>query len=192
MTVLSRHDIEVAGLAFDTMLAAHLGGRKALDLKALAIEQLGVELTPVSDLLGAGRKQITMAQAPIEDAASFAAANAEAAFRLPRHTRRGERAQGDQVRAGRGRAAAGAGAGADADERRGAGRGVCWSGCQHDLGEQYRGRNVRDKMFATVGHEFNPGSSQQLGDVLFKELTAPDDEAHQDRVLPPTPRLWRR
>ena len=28
-------------------------------------------------------------------------------------------------------------------------------------------------MFATVGHEFNPGSSQQLGDVLFKELRLP-------------------
>ena len=43
----------------------------------------------------------------------------------------------------------------------------------HELGDRIA--DVTSGMFATVGHEFNPGSSQQLGDVLFKELRLPHD-----------------
>ena len=170
MTALSRHGVEVAGLAFDTMLAAHLGGRKALDLKALAIEQLGVELTPASELLGTGRKQITMAQAPIEDAAEFAAANAEAAFRL--HDILGEESERKGIKSALDEVELPLVPVLVRMQTNGAALDVgLLDRMSVELGELIA--DVKSGMFATVGHEFNPGSSQQLGDVLFKELGLP-------------------
>ena len=170
MTVLSRHGVEVTGLAFDTMLAAHLGGRKALDLKALAIEQLGVELTPASDLLGTGRKQITMAQAPIGDAASFAAANTEAAFRL--HDILGEESERKGIRSALDEVELPLVPVLVRMQTNGTALDVgLLDRMSGELSERIAG--VTGEIFATVGHEFNPGSSQQLGDVLFKELRLP-------------------
>ena len=170
MTVLSRHGVEVTGLEFDTMLAAHLGGRKALDLKALAIEQLGVELTPVSDLLGTGRKQITMAQAPIGDAASFAAANAEAAFRL--HDILGEESERKGIRSALEEVELPLVPVLVRMQTNGTALDVgLLDRMSGELSERIAA--VTGEIFATVGHEFNPGSSQQLGDVLFKELRLP-------------------
>ena len=44
VVALSQQDIELQGVGFDTMLAAHLLGEKALSLKALALGRLKVEL----------------------------------------------------------------------------------------------------------------------------------------------------
>ncbi len=170
LTVLARHGVEAARLTFDTMLAAHLGGRKALDLGALALEQLGVELKPASDLLGTGRKRITMAQAPIEGAASLAAANAAAVFRLSRildeETRRkGVRSALDTVELPLAPVLVRMqmnGAALDVE---------LLEHMSRELNSQIA--DIKNEMFETVGHEFNPGSSQQLGDVLFKEMRLP-------------------
>ena len=61
ITVLENVGIRVRNLNFDTMLAAHVSGRKSIGLKALALELLHEEMTPITDLIGTGRKQITMA-----------------------------------------------------------------------------------------------------------------------------------
>ena len=74
MTVLGNYNVQVRNLKFDTMLAAHLSGRKAIGLKALALECLHEEMTPITDLIGTGRKQITMAQVPIDKSADYATA----------------------------------------------------------------------------------------------------------------------
>ena len=82
MTVFGNHGVTVRGLAFDTMLASHLLGRKALGLKSLALDLLGIEMTPITDLIGTGRNQTTMAQVPVEKAAPYAAADADMTYRL--------------------------------------------------------------------------------------------------------------
>ena len=41
------------------MIAAHLLGEKALGLKALAFGRLSIEMTPISDLIGKGKNQLT-------------------------------------------------------------------------------------------------------------------------------------
>ena len=47
-------------------------------LKKLAKSQLSIEMTEIAELIGTGKKQITMAQVPIADAAAYAAADADA------------------------------------------------------------------------------------------------------------------
>jgi DNA polymerase-1 len=82
MTVLAEHGINLENLAFDTMLAAYLLGEKAINLKALAFNKLGVEMTPITDLIGKGPKQTTMAMVPVEQAADYSCADADMTLRL--------------------------------------------------------------------------------------------------------------
>ncbi|EFO80047.1 DNA polymerase I [Oscillochloris trichoides DG-6] len=75
--------IEVQGLAFDTMIAAALLGKRA-GLKDLAFYELQLPdpMTPIEDLIGRGTKQISFAQVPIERATPYAAADADMTLRL--------------------------------------------------------------------------------------------------------------
>ncbi|MBI2171156.1 MAG: DNA polymerase I [Chloroflexi bacterium] len=82
LMVLAENDVDVAGLDFDTMIGAHIAGRSAIGLKALAFQLLNEEMTPISALIGSGRKQITFAQAPIDQAARYSAADADMTWRL--------------------------------------------------------------------------------------------------------------
>jgi len=84
MAVLARHGIVVRGLNFDTMIAEFLidPGSRTLGLKGLAWSRLGVEMTQIEELIGKGKKQITMDQVPVAQAAPYAAADADIALRL--------------------------------------------------------------------------------------------------------------
>ncbi len=82
MEALDQCGIEVCGLAFDTMIAAHLLGEKSLALKLLAFSRLAVEMTPISELIGTGAKQIDMSRVDIKKAADYSCADADITFRL--------------------------------------------------------------------------------------------------------------
>jgi len=71
-----RAGLELNGLVFDTMLAAYLLGETSVGLKELAFTRLGIEMTHITDLIGTGRNQITMAQVPVPQAADYATADA--------------------------------------------------------------------------------------------------------------------
>ena len=170
VTVLANHGVQVRNLQFDTMLAAHFAGRQAVGLKALALDLFHVEMTPITDLLGRGRKQITMDRVEIERCAPYAAADADFTERLRSEFER--ELEDDSlseafhkvemplapvlVRMQRN----GVALDSETLER-----------MSVDLGERLRG--IAADMYETVGHEFNINSSQQLGDVLFKELRLP-------------------
>ncbi len=83
-TILSRYGIQVKGLAFDTMIAEWLinPASKNLGLKNLAWARLGVEMEPITDLIGKGKAQITMAQVPISQATPYACADVDMTYRL--------------------------------------------------------------------------------------------------------------
>jgi DNA polymerase-1 len=69
---------------FDTMIAQFLcdpGGR-ALGLKQLAFTYFGWQMTEITELIGKGKKQVTMREVPVTLAAPYAAADADATFRL--------------------------------------------------------------------------------------------------------------
>ena len=170
MMVLENHGIKVEGLAFDTMLAAHAAGRSSVGLKNLALDMLGEEMTPITDLIGRGRNQKTMDQVEIASAADYAAADADFTERLRRllekeveATEIGELLQRYElpltpvlVRMQRD------GVAVDVDLLK-----EMSAELETDLDD------IRQTMYETVGHEFNLNSSQQLGGVLFDELRLP-------------------
>ncbi|HLF25166.1 MAG TPA: DNA polymerase I [Anaerolineae bacterium] len=85
MALLHQVGLDVRGLVFDTMLAEFLIDPSArLGLKALAKSRLGIEMTEITELIGTGKKQITMDCVPIEDCAPYAAADVDMTLRLMR------------------------------------------------------------------------------------------------------------
>lgn len=83
--VLRQAGIEIANSAFDTMIAASLCGHNRIGLKDLALELFRAEMTPITDLIGTGRKQITMSEVDIQTAGPYASADADFTYRLWRH-----------------------------------------------------------------------------------------------------------
>ncbi len=82
LVVLANHGVHVRGIAFDTMIAAYLLGESSLSLKALAFDRLGVEMTPITDLIGTGKRQVPMSMVPVDACAQYACADADIAGRL--------------------------------------------------------------------------------------------------------------
>ncbi len=82
--VLARHGLRVSPLTFDTMLAEFILNPAShnLGLKNLAFVKLGEEMTHIEDLIGKGKKQITMAEVAVESVAPYAIADAEIPLRL--------------------------------------------------------------------------------------------------------------
>jgi DNA polymerase-1 len=83
VVVLRRHGLDVRGIDFDTMLASYaIDSSRAHSLGELAKERLGLRAMAITDLLGSGRNQISIDQAPVGDVARHAAESADLTFRL--------------------------------------------------------------------------------------------------------------
>jgi DNA polymerase-1 len=172
MMILARNGAWVEGLRGDSMVAAYLlnPGRRGLGLKELAFENLNLIQTPIIDLIGTGKKQITMAQVPIRIAADYAGADADVTLRLhakllPQLEARGVKKLYDEVEVPLipvlvQMELTGVLVDPEFLRRMGA-----------ELDEQL-GALTTD-IYQAVGHEFNLNSTKQLGDVLFTELKLP-------------------
>ncbi|MCA0453577.1 MAG: DNA polymerase I [Chloroflexi bacterium] len=84
LLMLQRYGVDVKPVTFDTMIAEWLRSpdSKFLGLKNLARQELQVDMTEISELIGTGKKQITMDSVSIERAAPYAAADAALTHRL--------------------------------------------------------------------------------------------------------------
>jgi len=82
--VLAKFGLTVSPLTFDTMLAEFIldPSSRHLGLKNLAAVKLGEEMTHIEELIGKGKKQISMADVAIESVAPYAVADAEIPLRL--------------------------------------------------------------------------------------------------------------
>ncbi len=89
LVVMRRYGIDVSPVAFDTMIAEwlHEPTSKFLGLKAFANQYLHYVMTPIEDLIGKGKKQKTMDQVSVADAAPYASADAAITFRAVEHLR---------------------------------------------------------------------------------------------------------
>ncbi|HUS15465.1 MAG TPA: 5'-3' exonuclease H3TH domain-containing protein, partial [Chloroflexia bacterium] len=76
LVVMERAGIPVNedSLGVDTMIVAYLLGERGKGLKDLAFNRLGVEMTPITALIGSGRGQITFDQVPTIKGGAYAAA----------------------------------------------------------------------------------------------------------------------
>jgi DNA polymerase-1 len=172
MVALARQGVWLRGLVCDSMVGAYLlnPGRRGLGLKDQAFEHLGVVMTPITDLIGTGSKQISMAQTPIYAAAEYAGADADMTYRLAGvvEAKLKERqlyklfsevemplipvlARMEL-------------AGILVDP-------VFLRRMASELDEQIK--VLERAIYDAVGHEFNINSTKQLGDILFRELKLP-------------------
>lgn len=89
LLMLQRYGIDVQPITFDTMIAEWLRApdSKFLGLKNLARQELEVDMTEISELIGSGKKQITMDEVSVERVAPYAAADAAITYRLTGHLR---------------------------------------------------------------------------------------------------------
>jgi len=83
--ILRQAGLEFKGLNFDTLVAAYLlqSGERGLDLKSLVYQELGVAMTPITELLGErGKKQKSMADLTPPAVKDYACADADYTLRL--------------------------------------------------------------------------------------------------------------
>ncbi|MFC2005052.1 DNA polymerase I [Chloroflexota bacterium] len=170
ITVLSEYGVSVNNLTFDTMVAAYLLSEKFLGLKALAFSRLGIEMTPISELIGSGVKQLSMSQVEIASAADYACGDADMTGQLAELLGPELRQSGlwqlfaevemplvpvliSMERNG---------IALDTELLRQMAQG---------LGEQLL--KLESEIYNNAGRQFNINSPQQLGNVLFEELKLP-------------------
>ena len=170
MTILASHGIECQGVDFDTMVAAHLLSRGQLGLKNLALDVLGQEMTPITGLIGTGRKQISFDQVSIAQAAPYAAADADMTGRLRLAF------EEPVVREGLSSLMT------DMEmplvpvlvtmQRHGI---KLDSAALREMSEDLREQmfTTEEELYKSIGHTVNINSPQQLSDLLFNEIGLP-------------------
>ena len=170
VTVISNYGITPVNMDFDTMIAAHLMGRKALGLKNLAIDMLNIEMTNISELIGTGKSQITMDRVPVDKATDYACSDADVTGRLRTILEKDLRRDGFwdlysrmeiplvPVLVTMQRHGIALDAGALHEMSR-------------NLNEQLT--QLEAHIYDLVGHVLNINSPQQLSDLLFNELGLP-------------------
>ena len=170
MTVLAEYGVTVNNLTVDTMVAAYLLSEKSLGLKALAFNRLGIEMTPITALIGSGTKQLSMSQVEIARAADYSCADADMTLRLAELLSNELRQQGLWQLF------------AEVEmplvpvlihmERNGIALNTeLLRQMAYHLGERLL--KLETEIYNDVGHQFNINSPQQLSSVLFEELKLP-------------------
>lgn len=169
MLVLSQYGIEVQGVSFDTMIAAYLldPSRRQNNLDALALEYLNIQKIPTEQLLGTGRKQITMDQVPIEQVCEYACEDADVTGQLKTLFEKELKNQNllslfDDVEMP-------LCAVLYEMEKTGVGLDVPFlEKMSHEL--EHALEKAEKEIHKLAGEEFNINSTQQLGKILFEKL----------------------
>lgn len=84
LLVLRRAGILLRGMVADTMVASYLidASRSSHSMDALALAELGHSCIPIKDLIGTGKNQKRFDEVPLDDAAEYAAEDADVSLRL--------------------------------------------------------------------------------------------------------------
>ena len=171
--VLANHGITLRGIREDTMLESYVldaaGSRH--DLDTLALKYLGQRTIHFEDIAGKGVKQLTFNQVPIEQAAPYAAEDAEVTLRL--HQQLAKKLSEERALSALYR---------ELEiplvpvlsriERNGAL--VCrntLASHSQELGKRIL--SLEAKAHELAGGPFNLGSPKQLGEILFNQLELP-------------------
>ncbi|NWF64251.1 MAG: DNA polymerase I [Chloroflexi bacterium] len=177
--VLARHGLTVSPLTFDTMLAEFIvdPASRHLGLKNLSEYRLGEKMTHIEELIGKGKKQVSMADVAIEAVANYAAADAETTLRLmPIEEKELKRVNGTRILD-------------EIDmpltavlaemEMTGA---LIDTGFFEQMSAELAARlsEIEKEIYGHAGKTFNINSPQQLSDVLFNHLRlAPPDKGRK-------------
>ncbi|HHQ14840.1 MAG TPA: DNA polymerase I, partial [Chromatiales bacterium] len=171
--VLHNHGIELAGMDWDTMLESYVLDSSAVrhDMDSVAAKYLGISTIHYEDVAGKGAKQITFDQVPLDQAAPYAAEDADVCLQLhrtlwPKLQSTGRLAEVYQ------RIEKPLVPVLQAMEETGV-------GIDTDLLAELSGELAADMArletaaHAEAGHPFNLGSPKQLQEILYEELGLP-------------------
>ena len=173
MSVLANHDIELRGIAYDTMLESYVlnAGVGRHDMDSLAERHLNHRTIHFEDIAGKGARQLTFDQIPLEQAGPYAAEDADVTLRL--HQAMWPQLEEEpslrrvltdievplvSVLSRMERT------GVRLDGKMLARQGAELAKRMHDLEQQ---------AFAIAGRSFNIGSPKQIGQIFFEELQLP-------------------
>lgn len=167
--VLLAYGIRLGGCVFDTLLGSYLlnPGARTLKLDTLAFQELGESMQPITELIGSGKSQRSLAELSSEEVGMYAAEDAEMTWRLYRKFAQDLRDIGlDTVLEN-----------IDlplvpviADmEHAGVRLDTTFLGT---LGEQFGAElaDIEREVYTLTGREFNLNSPAQLAGILFDEL----------------------
>ncbi|WP_017444243.1 DNA polymerase I [Gayadomonas joobiniege] len=171
--VLKNHNIELNGIAYDSMLESYVfssvGSRH--DMDSLALKYLGRKTTKFEDIAGKGAKQLTFNQIDLATAAPYAAEDADICLQLHQHLWRALEEDKKLLSVYQ-----------DIEkplievlceiERTGVYIDI------HQLASQSRDIEQRlaeleEKAFEIAGEQFNLSSTKQLQQILFEKLSHP-------------------
>ncbi len=173
MSVLANYDIVLRGVAFDTMLESYILDSTASrhDMDSLALKYLGHKTIHYEEVAGKGVKQIGFNQVALEQAAPYAAEDAEVTLRLHRHLWPMLAAEPGQARVFR-----------EIElplipvlshlERNGV---LIDAALLHTQSAFLAGRlsEIEAQAHAEAGHPFNLSSPKQIRAILFEDLKVP-------------------
>ncbi len=171
INVLRRHGIRLVGASFDTMIASYVidASRSSHKMDVLALALLEYVCTPITDLIGSGKKQRTFDTVPLEQAVPYAAEDADITLRLrnvlaPELEAKGLQSLFDDLEMPLVEVLAE----------------LEWNGIRIDPDELDRQREhlveriakLRHDISDTAPHPFNPDSPKQLAAALFNSPNA--------------------
>ncbi len=173
MSVLANYGISLAGIKFDTMLESYVANSTGTrhDMDSLALKYLGEKTIHFEDVAGKGAKQLTFNQIAIEDAAPYAAEDADITLRL-------HQALWPKVQESKGLERVFT----EVEiplvpvlsliERNGA---IVSANLLHKQTEELTNRlsEIEQQAYDLAGEEFNLASPKQLGHILFEKLNIP-------------------
>ncbi len=172
MVVLRSVDIRLAGVQFDTMVASYLldAGERSHNLDQLALRYLDHTTIKIDSLIGSGKNQKQMDEAPVADVAPYAAEDADLPLRLrpilcERLKAEGLEELNDSVETPLiGILADMEYVGVRVDPER-----------LGELSQQYGAKlqGLATEIEEMAGHPLNIGSPKQLRELLFEELGLP-------------------
>ncbi|MBF6599399.1 MAG: DNA polymerase I [Dehalococcoidia bacterium] len=169
--VLANHGVEMRGMRFDTMIAAYLLGEQNMSVQTLAFDRLHMQIPLLIDLIGrAGKNQITMSAVALDTACDYCCAHGDAQLQAADVLAAELRQRNlwplfDDVEMPLMAVLA---------RMEGTGVAVDQSilvAMSREMQDELE--TIEREIYASVGHEFNIGSPQQLSQVLFGEIGLP-------------------
>ncbi|MES9906178.1 MAG: DNA polymerase I [Sedimenticola sp.] len=173
MSVLARYDIELRGIAHDTMLESYVLDATATrhDMDSLAAKYLGLKTTKFEEVAGKGAKQLTFDQVPLEAAAPYAAEDADITLRL--HRTLWSKLESEPSLAGLYLELEVPLVSVLSKIER---TGVMVDGAMLERQSKELAATLHDleqQAYEMAGHIFNLGSPKQIGHIFFEELALP-------------------
>jgi DNA polymerase-1 len=167
--ILRKYDIKIKNILFDTLIAGYLinPSSNTFNLDSLSLHYLNYKKIKTEELIGKGKKQITMDKVPVEDVAKYCCEDVDVTYQLYKILSPILQSYGlskifndidlPLVKVLSEMELNGIEVDAEALKT-----------FSTQLEESIK--NIELSIYDAVGHEFNINSSQQVGKVLFEEL----------------------